>query len=335
MKFYRPFRYIYRHHLQTMGRQWLVLVVTLGALVVLLYGGNVMAAPVNQTVPPPTPTREDTPVPTATSRPSNNDDDDQNQSPTVTPLPPTATPMPEGLQASVAVVRLNVRGGPGTTFPVIGVVVNGQTVQVLERNEAGDWWKICCLPGTTSEGWVSAQFLQPAFDRGQANTLVPVAEELPEVPTPTTVPTVDPNATVTASLAEGIVFDIQQDPLYIWQGQEFSLVYQIVNTTITDTTNLELRNELPVQLQFVAIEEADGGVVITETTEISTTSFTIDWPTFDAATDYTVRVRVQAAEDLTDGSVIDNLAVLVADGFSAITSGITIGMPPTELPEFR
>ncbi|HRW07306.1 MAG TPA: SH3 domain-containing protein [Caldilineaceae bacterium] len=333
MKFHRLVRYFHHSNLRQLGRQWLVLVVLLGAITLFYWGGTALAAPTYQTVPPPTPTKQATPLPTATPR--SNDDDDEDRSPTATPLP-SPTPTPEGLRAVVSVVRLNVRQGPGITFGVVGVVASGQNVRVLARNEAGDWWQICCLPGTSRSGWVASQFLQPSFDLGEANTLIPVADEIPEAPEPTALPTEDPNALLSsASLAEGIIFEIQQDPLYTWQGQEVSLVYQIANSTITDTTNLELRNELPEQLRFVAIEETDGGVALTETTELSTTAFAITWPTLDAGTAKTARVRVQVADDLPDGSVIDNLAVIIADEVAAITGGISIGMPPTDLPDFR
>ncbi|MCB0121432.1 MAG: hypothetical protein KDE58_04270, partial [Caldilineaceae bacterium] len=68
---------------------------------------------------------------------------------------------------------------------------------------------------------------------------------------------------------------------------------------------------------------------------LSTTAFAITWPTLDAGTAKTARVRVQVADDLPDGSVIDNLAVIIADEVAAITGGISIGMPPTDLPDFR
>jgi hypothetical protein len=204
---------------------------------------------------------------------------------------------------------------------------------VIARNEAGDWWQICCLPGTETRGWVAAQFLQANFDLGQANTLIPLAGALPTPPEPTAIPFEDPNAF--AITPSGLQFQIQQDPLYTWQGEEVTLVYQIANTTITDTTNLELRNELSPQLRFVAIEETGGGMVLTETTALSTTIFSITWPDLAAGDEVTARVRVQVAEDLPDGSVIDNLAVIVADTVAAVTGGITIGLPPTTLPEFR
>ncbi|WP_353313277.1 SH3 domain-containing protein [Shimia sp. NS0008-38b] len=54
--------------------------------------------------------------------------------------------------------RVNMRGGPGTSFGVITVLTQGQEVQVLR--ESGGWVK---LKETTSGriGWMSAKMLMP------------------------------------------------------------------------------------------------------------------------------------------------------------------------------
>ncbi|MCB0063105.1 MAG: SH3 domain-containing protein [Caldilineaceae bacterium] len=319
-------------------RFWLSTAVLLLAVLIMVYHNGVSAAPEQQTVPPPTFTSAATVVPTATSVPDNNNDDDDDPSPTATPtpIPPTATP--EGPTAVVSVVRLNVREGPSIDFPVVGVVTNGRTLRVLGRNEAGDWWQICCVPRTNTVGWVSAQFVQPNFDRNQAQDLVPLIGDLPVPPPPTATPdplqapTPDPNAGVATAPFQ---FQMQQDPAYTWQGQEVDLLYEVVNLTDTVLSNLELRNELPNQLTFVDFVEIGGGDAMTETTEFDTTAFTITWPELEAGATETMRVRVRVADELPDGSVISNLAVVVADEESAVTAGISIGMPPTTLPDFR
>ena len=324
------------HHLFPINQHWLLSALLLLAIVSIFFGGTALASPINQTVPPPTATAEDTPVPTATAVQNDDDDDDDNNppppSPTPVPVEPTATPTPEGLTATVSVLRLNVRQGPGIEFDVLGVVTSGQGLEILARNEANDWWQICCLPGTNSSGWVASQYLQANFDLGQASTVIPLAGDLPEPPEPTEVPTQDPAA---ASSTETMVFQMQQDPAYTWQGQQVSIIYLIANTTEELATNLELRNEFSNQLRFLAIEDAGGGTAITETTELSNTIVSVTWPELVAGGEAEVRVRVEVAEELADGSVIDNLAVAVADNIAAITAGLSVGMPPTTLPEFR
>ena len=37
---------------------------------------------------------------------------------------------------------MNVRGGPGTNYPIIGAATAGQQYAALSRNAAGDWWQI-------------------------------------------------------------------------------------------------------------------------------------------------------------------------------------------------
>jgi uncharacterized protein YraI len=131
--------------------------------------------------PPPVPTNTsiviNTPTATETSLPT----------PTLTETStPTAQPTtrqsPTGI---VAVQRLNLRQGPGTNFPVIGTVSNGETVTILSRNSVGDWWYVCCVSGATQEGWAAAQFIRPNFDLDQADTLIPVDNRVTNISTPT------------------------------------------------------------------------------------------------------------------------------------------------------
>lgn len=304
---------------------------------------QVLAAPVNQTVPLPTVTPADTPVPTATPVPDNdNDNDDNDPAPTATPtpIPPTATP--EGYTATVSVVRLNVRQGPSTEFSVLGVVTNGQQLQVLARNDAGDWWQICCIANTNTAGWVSAQFVQSSFDRTQANTLLPLADTLPTPPpTPSPTATLDPTIpTPTLSpdrLLDGVALQLQlqQDPLYTWQGESVDLVYNVANVGTESALNVELRNELPVELSFVDFVDIGAGTAMTETTATNTVAYAITWPELASGETETIRVRVAVTDTVADGVVLNNLAVITADDSDAVTAGLSIGMPPVALPEFQ
>ncbi len=58
-----------------------------------------------------------------------------------------AAPATGALTAVVQVVSLNVRQGPGTTYAVAGKLPEGTEITVEGRNEAGDWWNICCVAG--------------------------------------------------------------------------------------------------------------------------------------------------------------------------------------------
>ncbi len=53
---------------------------------------------------------------------------------------PTQTPIPEPI---VLVERnMNVRGGPGTYYPIVGAAKPGDQFPIIGRNETSDWWRI-------------------------------------------------------------------------------------------------------------------------------------------------------------------------------------------------
>lgn len=99
--------------------------------------------------------------------------------PTVTGTPPRA----------LAVVRsdqeqINVRSGPSTDYPIVGVLVAGQEIPALGRTPGGDWVQVW-YPGVSGgAAWVYT----PLVDvRGN----LPIVEP-PPTPTPQTTPTIDP-----------------------------------------------------------------------------------------------------------------------------------------------
>ncbi len=132
--------------------------------------------------------------------------------PTPVPVEPTATPVevaestaeeaateadsgeeveaaPIGPATSVTIIQnMNVRGGPGTNYPVIGSAPAGAGSSILGRNGDGSWLKVEYPPGSGSAGWVYASLVETNGD----NQGVAVAE-IPPLPTP--VPTEPPPPT--------------------------------------------------------------------------------------------------------------------------------------------
>ncbi len=90
--------------------------------------------------------------------------------PTVTP--PTATPEKATLTTTDSA---RVRGGPGTNYPIIGEVRQGQTFDVTGKNPAGDWWQII-FEGQPA--WLIGQYARPNAAAGK----VPVAANIPAPP---------------------------------------------------------------------------------------------------------------------------------------------------------
>jgi hypothetical protein len=142
------------------------------------------------------------PAPTATPEPPT----PTAEPPTSTPEPPTATPEPKP-EAVVTNPRVNVRSGPGASFPVLGQVLQGQRLEIVGRDEGARWWKICCFQGQT--GWLADEVVRA---EGPLQT-VALAADLP-TPTPPATATAEAVA-VAPSPAEGdFLFDLTEETTY-------------------------------------------------------------------------------------------------------------------------
>lgn len=107
------------------------------------------------------------------------------------PAPTSAAPPPpagSGGPTVTAMVGLNVRSGPGTGYPVIGRLVEGQTVPIIGRNPQGTWWQIA-FPGSSGDrGWVSGSAQFSTANNAEGVSIV----EVPPLPTPVPEPTNTP-----------------------------------------------------------------------------------------------------------------------------------------------
>jgi CRP-like cAMP-binding protein/uncharacterized protein YgiM (DUF1202 family) len=120
--------------------------------------GNLKAVPVVTPEPVATPTTE----PTPTAEPSPTVPPEATAAPT--PVPAVTVPIP----ALTTGGGLRMRSGPGTNYEVLLLLAEGQEVNVLGRDEAGEWLKINLDSG--EEGWVTAEFI----DVGVAVEALPI-----------------------------------------------------------------------------------------------------------------------------------------------------------------
>lgn len=70
--------------------------------------------------------------------------------------------------AAFAIVNasfLNVRGGPGANYAIIGTVVGGENLPIIGRNESRTWYHVQTIFG---EGWVSARYVIARNEFGAA-----------------------------------------------------------------------------------------------------------------------------------------------------------------------
>jgi len=86
-------------------------------------------------------------------------------------------------QAVINIPLVNARSGPGTDYSLVEYVEEGQELEVVGKNIAGDWWKVCCVPDKPA--WVIDDYV----DLSGPIDLVPIAPELLPSPTPTNLPT--------------------------------------------------------------------------------------------------------------------------------------------------
>jgi uncharacterized protein YraI len=111
--------------------------------------------------------------------------DDQKQQPTVSIATVTGTP-----SGTIATVysdpedQINVRSGPGTDYPKVGVLLNRQQVPALGATPGGSWIQIV-YPGVEGGvAWVYAPLVR-------LDGILSIVEA-PPTPTPLVTPTIDP-----------------------------------------------------------------------------------------------------------------------------------------------
>jgi hypothetical protein len=94
---------------------------------------------------------------------------------------PTASPWQVDIYQDVT-----VRAGPATEFDRVGVLIPGQTSDIIGRNPTGDWLKIVYLGGPDNAGWVLREFVRVVNDDPAIPTIIPP-------PTPTLPATTTPD----------------------------------------------------------------------------------------------------------------------------------------------
>lgn len=73
---------------------------------------------------------------------------------------------------------VNLRGGPGTNYPVLGQANPGVNYRILGKNDVGDWWQIETSDGQAA--WIIDQLVNANGDIGA----IAVAENIPPPPEP-------------------------------------------------------------------------------------------------------------------------------------------------------
>ncbi len=109
--------------------------------------------------------------------------------------PPTEAP-PSEPECEVASVRLNLRGGPGTNYPILGAVTQGARLTPLGRNPEATWLLVR-VSATGQQGWVSggSQYVRcnfPLVELPEVEIPAPPRPPPPTMPPPTSPPPTAP-----------------------------------------------------------------------------------------------------------------------------------------------
>jgi PKD repeat protein/uncharacterized protein YraI len=102
-----------------------------------------------------------------------------------TPQPPVPTPQP-GNPTVTATTDVNIRGGPGIVYPILGLLRAGQTAEVTGISADAGWWQIRFSGAADGHGWVSAKYVTA---QNTSNVPMVQAPPVPTTPTPTPSPT--------------------------------------------------------------------------------------------------------------------------------------------------
>ena len=103
-----------------------------------------------------------------------------------------ATTVQQQVMAIVQTDTLNIREGPGTSYPVIGRLMNGDAITITGRLDDGSWYQIQVTE--RGSGWVSSALVKPATSANQ----IALAPTLTPRPAPTASATPNREATLTA-----------------------------------------------------------------------------------------------------------------------------------------
>jgi|GEM_PF-1334398 len=96
---------------------------------------------------------------------------------------PAATNTPQAAQATVS-QAINVRGGPGTNYQIIGASQPGTSFTIKGKDPTGAWWQV---DYNGRDGWLFGQLVS-----AQNTAAVPVAQNIPAPPPPTATPIPQP-----------------------------------------------------------------------------------------------------------------------------------------------
>lgn len=146
------------------------------------------------------------------------------EAPTPEPPPPTPTPAPIVIVPGEPV---RARSGPGVTYDQVTELAAGTQLAIVGKNDAGDWWQVCCVD--EQPVWVLGELVD---EQGSLDA-VAVAANIPPAPTPTATPVPKP----------AVVVSIPRVNTRTGPGTDFPLLEQILEGTRLDVVGRTAAND--------------------------------------------------------------------------------------------
>ena len=119
---------------------------------------------------------------------------------------------------------VNVRSGPGTNFPVLGVAPFGAEGEIIGRSADSAWWVVAIPTAPGGSGWVSADFVA-ASNAEDVPVIAPPPPPVVIIPTPAPTPTAMPQPTATPSAQ----MSFSADSTNINQGECTTIRWSVEN----------------------------------------------------------------------------------------------------------
>lgn len=231
---------------------------------------------------------------------------------TATSAPPANVPVinpNDPTCRALAATGLNVRQGPGTNYPRISGLAAGTVVPIAGRIADNSWWQV--RVGLTL-GWVTDDFVTiygicntiPVVQPPPPPTLTPLPVTATFVPpTFTIIPTVP--ATVTPGLADLLVTNISGSAsLILGGGGAATSTYAITITNTGTGITPQFNNTLTILptnevIPLGVVANLRGGESIVLNASL----------TFRATGSYTLQVRTDSDNQLTELSEVNNMGI--------------------------
>lgn len=138
--------------------------------------------------------------------------------PVVTEQPTIEPPTPEPSDPTAIVIApkgVNVRTGPGTVYPVMGVAPMGTELEIVGISADGTWWAVHIPGALNNMGWVAGEFV--------------IVENANDVPVLVAPPTPTPQATPTSTPTPSPEIEFTVSRTTINAGETATLSWRVEN----------------------------------------------------------------------------------------------------------